>query len=70
MQFRSGQRHAANTQRVEDDPARLFTEAVLHGLKARLCDDVASLDSYLPPQVAQLARRVAEALEVPEPATT
>ncbi|MFD3533400.1 hypothetical protein [Streptomyces sp. NPDC058664] len=70
MQFRTGQRHAKNAQEVEGDPQRLFTEAVLHGLKARLCDDVASLDSYLPPQVAQLARKVAEALEVPELAAT
>ncbi|MFE3583184.1 hypothetical protein [Streptomyces vinaceus] len=68
MQFRSGQRQAANAQRVEDDPSRLFTEAVLHGLKARLCDDVTSLDSYLPPHVAELARKVAEVLEEPQPA--
>ncbi|MCT9089640.1 hypothetical protein N4G70_12230 [Streptomyces sp. ASQP_92] len=42
-------------------------------MKAKLCDDVDSLDGYLPSQLAQLAelaRRVAEAREVPEPATT
>jgi hypothetical protein len=42
---------------------------VLHGLKARLCDDVASLDSYLPPHVAELARKVASLLEEPQTAT-
>lgn len=36
------------------------------GLKARPCDDIDSLDGYLPPQVAALARKVAEVLEVPE----
>jgi hypothetical protein len=41
----------------------------LHGLQARLCDDVASLDSYLPPHVAELARKVASVLEEPQPAT-
>lgn len=69
MQIRSGKRQAANAQQVEDDSARLFTEAVLHGLKARLCDDVASLDSYLPPRVAELAKKVANVLEEPQPAT-
>ncbi|MEU5583290.1 hypothetical protein ABZ791_37725 [Streptomyces huasconensis] len=47
-----------------------FTEACLHGLRARLCDDVDALDSYLPPQMAQMARKVADALEVPELAAT
>ncbi|MER6611313.1 hypothetical protein ABT282_36920 [Streptomyces sp. NPDC000927] len=54
----------------EDDPQKLFTEACLHGLKAKLYDDVDSLDSYLPPQVAAMARRVAEVLEVPKLAAT
>ncbi|MFE7834740.1 hypothetical protein ACFU53_01270 [Streptomyces sp. NPDC057474] len=40
----------------------------LHGLSARLCDDVEALDSYLPPHVAELARKVAEVLEEPQPA--
>ncbi|MFH9426269.1 hypothetical protein [Streptomyces sp. NPDC017529] len=70
MRYGRGQRQAEQAQHPEDDPQKLFTEACLHGLKARLCDDVDSLDSYLPPQVAQLARRVAEALEVPELAAT
>lgn len=70
MRYHRGQRQAEQAQRPEDDPQNLFTEACLHGLRARLCDDVDSLDSYLPPQVAQLARRVAEALEAPELATT
>ncbi|WP_279629922.1 hypothetical protein [Streptomyces africanus] len=38
------------------DEQRLFTEACLHGLRARLCD------------VAKLARKVAGVLEVPQPA--
>ncbi|MER8225387.1 hypothetical protein ABTZ58_33510 [Streptomyces sp. NPDC094143] len=38
-------------------------------LRARLCDDVDALDSYLPPHVAKLARKIAEVLEVPQPAT-
>ncbi|MEV2187038.1 hypothetical protein [Streptomyces sp. NPDC047966] len=72
MRHHRGQRQAEQAQRPEDDPQRLFTEACLHGLKARLCDDVDSLDSYLPPKVAAMARRVAEALEVevPEPIAT
>ncbi|MDX3131410.1 hypothetical protein PV367_16865 [Streptomyces europaeiscabiei] len=70
MRHHRGQRQAEQAQRPEDDPQKLFTEACLHGLRARLCDDVDALDSYLPPQVAQLARKVAEALEVPELATT
>ncbi|MDX2565371.1 hypothetical protein PV371_38110 [Streptomyces sp. TX20-6-3] len=69
MQFRSGQRQATNAQTVDDDPQRLFTEAVLHGLKDRLCDDVASLDDYLPPRVAELARK-ADVLEELQLATT
>ncbi|MFB6814453.1 hypothetical protein ACFCV8_07900 [Streptomyces sp. NPDC056347] len=69
MQFHSGRTHAEQAKQLEDDPQKLFTEACLHGLKAKLCDDVDSLDSYLPPQVAAMARRVAEVLEVPEPAT-
>ncbi|NWF29476.1 hypothetical protein HW130_25000 [Streptomyces sp. PKU-EA00015] len=53
---------------AETDEQRLFTEACLHGLRARLCDDIDALDSYLPPHVAALARKVAGALEVPQPA--
>jgi hypothetical protein len=33
---------------VDDDPQKLFTEAVLHGLRARLCDDIDALDSEEP----------------------
>lgn len=69
MRHHRGQQQAEQAQRPEDDPQKLFTEACLHGLRARLCDDVEALDSYLPPQVAAMARRVAECLEVPEPAT-
>ncbi|MFK4070438.1 hypothetical protein [Streptomyces sp. NPDC029674] len=70
MRHHRGQRQAEQAQHPEDDPQKLFTEACLHGLKAKLCDDVDSLDSYLPPQVAAMARRVADALEVPELAAT
>jgi len=70
MRHHRGLRQAEQAQHPEDDPQNLFTEACLHGLRVRLCDDVDALDSYLPPQVAQLARKVAEALEVPELATT
>ncbi|MER5891986.1 hypothetical protein [Streptomyces sp. NPDC001876] len=38
------------------------------GCGAKLCDDVDARDSYLPPQVAAMARKVAEAPEVPQPA--
>lgn len=41
----------------------------LHGLRARLCEDVDSLHHSLPPQVAAMARKVAETLEMPQPAT-
>ncbi|WP_234376661.1 hypothetical protein [Streptomyces sp. CB01201] len=67
---RAHQREAERAQRPEDDPQNLFTEACLHGLKAKLCNDVDSLGSYLPPQVVALARKVAEVLEVPELAAT
>ncbi|MFJ2875436.1 MULTISPECIES: hypothetical protein [unclassified Streptomyces] len=67
--YSMGQGYAAGGLMAEVDEQRLFTEACLHGLRARLCDDVDSLDGYLPPQVAALARRVAEVLEEPQPAT-
>ncbi len=63
-------RQAEQAQRPEEEPQKLFTEACLHGLRAKLCDDVDSLDGFLPPQVAAMARKVDEVLEVPELATT
>ncbi|WP_228449773.1 hypothetical protein [Streptomyces alkaliterrae] len=69
MRYHRGQLQAEQAQQPEDDPGKLFTEAVLHGLRAKLCDEVDALDTYLPPQTATMARRVAAALEVPEPAT-
>ncbi|WP_107088548.1 hypothetical protein [Streptomyces sp. NRRL F-5755] len=51
----------------DEDPQRLFAAACLHGLRARLSDDIDSLDTYLPPHIATLARKVAEALEKPPP---
>ncbi|MCU4749906.1 hypothetical protein [Streptomyces sp. G-5] len=70
MAYGRGQRHAEEAQRPEEDPQKLFTEACLHGLRAKICDDIDSLDSYLPPHIAAMARRVAEALEIPQPANT
>ncbi|MEU7432519.1 hypothetical protein AB0B07_17045 [Streptomyces sioyaensis] len=67
VDFLQGQLEAKAAQHPEDAAERLFTEACLHGLKARLCDDVDSLDSYLPPQMAAMARKVADGLEVPQP---
>lgn len=69
MWFSHGQGYAEHGLMAEADEQQLFTEACLHGLRAKLCDDVDALDSYLPPQTAALARRVAEALDVPQPAT-
>ncbi|AQW46543.1 hypothetical protein SHXM_00006 [Streptomyces hygroscopicus] len=68
MRYGRGERQAEKAQRPEEDPQKLFTEACLHGLRAKLCDDLGSLDLF-PPEVAAMARRVAECLEVPEPAT-
>ncbi|MEW1724734.1 hypothetical protein [Streptomyces sp. NPDC093109] len=64
-----GQRQAEEAQQPEDAPEVLFTMACLYGLRARLCDDLGSLDRF-PPEVAAMARKVAEALEVPELAAT
>ncbi|MFF9352369.1 hypothetical protein [Streptomyces sp. NPDC014734] len=46
MRYHRGQRQAEQAHRPEDNPQKLFTEAFQHGLKAKLCDDVDSLDSY------------------------
>ncbi|MFI7020822.1 hypothetical protein [Streptomyces sp. NPDC050164] len=67
--FSWGQGYAEGGLMSTADEQRLFTEACLHGLRARLCDDVDALDSYLPPHLAQLARKVAEVLVEPQPAT-
>ncbi|MGW1848958.1 hypothetical protein [Streptomyces sp. NPDC001966] len=67
--YRCGQGYAEGGLMAEVDQQRLFTEACLHGLRARLCDDIDSLDGYLPPRVAVLARKVAEVLEEPQLAT-
>lgn len=68
MWFSCGQGYAEGGLMAEADEQRLFTEACLHGLRAKLCDDLGSLDRF-PPEVAAMARRVAECLEAPEPAT-
>ncbi|MGW3199194.1 hypothetical protein ACWDBD_32435 [Streptomyces sp. NPDC001118] len=68
LRYAWGKRHAENALIREDDPQKLLTEACLHGLRARLCDDVGSLDGYLPPHIAEIARKVAGALEEPQPA--
>ncbi|WP_406319988.1 hypothetical protein [Streptomyces sp. NBC_00519] len=38
LRFSWGQRHAQDARAPEDDPQKLFTEACLHGLRAKLCD--------------------------------
>ncbi|MEU8848122.1 hypothetical protein AB0C70_18205 [Streptomyces sp. NPDC048564] len=63
-----GNRYAENAQTPEDDPQKLFTQACLNGLRAKLCEDVDALDRYLPPSMAAMARRVADAVEAPQPA--
>ncbi|MFF3959426.1 hypothetical protein ACFYY1_40540 [Streptomyces sp. NPDC001890] len=67
--YRCGQGYAEGGLMAEVDQQQLFTEACLHGLRARLCDDIDSLDGYLLPRVAVLARKVAEVLEEPQLAT-
>ncbi|MCX5071051.1 hypothetical protein OHA84_36215 [Streptomyces sp. NBC_00513] len=69
MRHSRGQRQAEQAQYPQDEPQKLFTKAVVHGLKARLCDDIDALDDHLPPHIARMARRVAEVLEEPHPAT-
>lgn len=69
MLYGRGQRQAEEAQQPEDDPQALFTAACMHGLRAKLCDEVSSLDHRLPPEVAAMARKVADALEVPQPAS-
>ncbi|WP_234426878.1 hypothetical protein [Streptomyces niger] len=68
LQYAWGQHYAEDALTPEDAPERLLTEACLHGLRARLSDDIGSLDSFLPPRIAQMARKVADVLEVPQPA--
>ncbi|MFE9934628.1 hypothetical protein [Streptomyces sp. NPDC005533] len=68
MMHGRGKRQAQQAQAPENDPQKLFAEACLHGLKARLSDEVEALDSYLSPDVAALARKVAEVLEEQQPA--
>ncbi|MGW2089605.1 hypothetical protein [Streptomyces sp. NPDC001880] len=69
MQYNSGRRVVSKAQRPQEDPQRLFTDACLRGLRAKLCDARSSLDRF-PPKVAAMAQKVAGALEVPELATT
>ncbi|GAA0444972.1 hypothetical protein ABZ951_02340 [Streptomyces sp. NPDC046215] len=68
MGFLTGQYHAQVAQDPEEEPEQLWAQACLHGLKARLCGDRTSLES-LPPRLRAMARRVADALEEPQPAT-
>ncbi len=65
MRYSRGQLQAEPAQHPEYDPQKLFTQAALQGLWAKLCDDADALDDYLPPHIAEMARKVAEALEVP-----
>ncbi|MDQ8707564.1 hypothetical protein RCO28_34600 [Streptomyces sp. LHD-70] len=70
LQFSWGRVFAKRTGTPDEEPQRLLTQACLHGLRARLCDDVDSLDRHLPPHIAAMARKVADALEMPQPAVT
>jgi hypothetical protein len=58
MRFSEGQGYAEGGLVSEHGQRRQFTEACLHGLRARLCDDVDGLDNC-PLPVAALARKVA-----------
>ncbi|MET9499544.1 hypothetical protein [Streptomyces sp. NPDC006552] len=61
---------SAGAHRDDDtDVERVWTAACLHGLRARLCDDVDALDTYLPPHIATIAKKIAQALDMPQPAT-
>ena len=62
------QQQAEQAQTPEDDPQKLFTEACPHALRARLSEDIDTLDNYLPPRIAATARKVTEVLEEPQPA--
>jgi hypothetical protein len=53
----------------EENPWHLWTQACLHGPRARSSDDLDSLDGFLPPHITQMARRVAQALAEPQPGT-
>jgi hypothetical protein len=68
VQHALAQRHGEAGRAGDEDPWRVWTQACLHGLRARSSDDLDSLDSFLPPHIAQMARRVAEALAEPQPA--
>ncbi|MEI7033380.1 hypothetical protein [Streptomyces pratensis] len=67
--YSAGQGYAEGWAMSEPDEQRSFTEACLHGVRARLCGDIDALDGYLPPHVAELARRIAGVLKVPQSAT-
>ncbi|MGX9230271.1 hypothetical protein ACWV95_36575 [Streptomyces albus] len=69
MRYAQGQHRAEDALTPEDDPQKPLTAACLYGLSAKLCDDVDALNSYLSPQMAAMARKVADALEIPQPAT-
>ena len=51
MLYNRGQSQAEQAQRSEDEPQVLFTAACLHGLRAKLCDDLNSLNRF-PPRFA------------------
>ncbi len=66
MRFACGHCRAEDALTPEGDPQKLLTQAYLRGLRATLCDDVGALGGRLPPQMAAMARKVADALKVPQ----
>jgi len=69
VQHSLAQRHNEAARTGHEDPWHLWTQACLHGLRARTSDDLDSLDHFLPPHIAQMARKVAQALTDPNSPT-
>ena len=65
--FRGLRGYVQRALAAQDDPQALFTLACLHGLRARQCDDLDFLDGYLPPRVAESARKATAVLEDAQP---
>ncbi|MFH8498890.1 hypothetical protein [Streptomyces coeruleorubidus] len=52
MRYSRGQLRAEPAQHHEYDPQKLFAQAALQELRAKLCGDADALDDYLPPHIA------------------
>ncbi|MFH9065705.1 hypothetical protein ACH4GM_31515 [Streptomyces coeruleorubidus] len=53
MRYSRGQLRAEPAQHPEYDPQKLFAQATLQGLRAKLSGDADPLDDYLPPHIAE-----------------